>query len=52
MIFYLRGLNHGTIIVLLVSINALIWPKSIQEASESRLSRLLLAVALANQYPF
>ena len=52
MIFNLRCLNYGTIIVLLVSFNALIRPKSIQEPSKPRLSWLLLTVALTYQYPF
>lgn len=50
-IFNLWSLNHGPIIVLLVSINALVRPEPIQESSEPCLPRYLIPVALADKNP-
>jgi hypothetical protein len=51
-IFYLRGLDHRPIIVLLVSLNALVLrPESVDEAPKASLARLLVILALAHQDP-
>jgi hypothetical protein len=51
-IFNLRCLYYRPIIVLLVSLNAmLMWPESVDEASKTRLARLLVALAFAHQDP-